>query len=57
VVVKGCGKKPILPLRGVFVVVVVVVTDKDCGGNEGERRRQAHFSSDRCFVAAVSAIW
>ncbi|MBL8120126.1 MAG: hypothetical protein JNJ78_21520 [Anaerolineae bacterium] len=26
--------------EGVFVVVVVVVTDKDCGGNVGERRRR-----------------
>jgi len=31
VVVKKGGKKPILPPRVGFVVVVVVVADKDCG--------------------------
>ncbi|MBN8621108.1 MAG: hypothetical protein J0L63_19500 [Anaerolineae bacterium] len=39
--VKEGGKKPGLPPRGVFVVVVVVVTDKDCGGNRRGWRRHA----------------
>ncbi|MBL8117684.1 MAG: hypothetical protein JNJ78_09170 [Anaerolineae bacterium] len=33
-VVKKGGNAPEIPPRGVFVVVVVV-TDKECGGNEG----------------------
>ncbi len=31
------------PPKGVFVVVGVVVTDKECGGNEGGWRRQGFF--------------
>ena len=41
VAVKCGGKQPRLPPRGAFVVVVVVVTDKECGGNERRWRGQA----------------
>jgi len=40
VVVKEGRKKAMLPPRGGFVVVVVVAADKECGGNEGNWRRQ-----------------
>jgi len=57
VAVKCGGKKPRLPPRGAFVVVVVVVADKDCGGNEGERRRQGcHIGRDRDSVPMWSPV-
>jgi len=39
--VKCGGKKLRFPPRGVFVVVVVVVADKESGGNERRWHRHA----------------
>ncbi|MBN8620682.1 MAG: hypothetical protein J0L63_17340, partial [Anaerolineae bacterium] len=58
--VKCGGKKLRFPPRGVFVVVVVVVTDKEYGGNERRWGRGAAFSvlfeREMAALAALAAV-